>query len=84
MDGTATYRIKVGGRLNEHWADWLDGIHFTHEKARDGSTLTALESGEIDQASLHGLLKRLCDLNLCIHHLERIEEGASGSINGDR
>jgi hypothetical protein len=84
MDGTARYRIKVGGRLNGRWADWFDGMCITHEKAVNGSTLTSLESGEIDQAGLHGLLKRLRDLNLCLHCVERIDEKSAGSIDGDR
>ena len=84
MNGTARYRIQVAGRLDGRWVDWFDGMRFNHVKARDGSTLTSLESDPIDQAGLHGLLKRLGDLNLCIHHVERIEESASPSTDGDR
>ncbi|HEY69892.1 MAG TPA: hypothetical protein G4O08_04820 [Anaerolineae bacterium] len=83
MDGTARYRIKVVGRLNGRWEDWFDHIHITHEKGKGGATLTLLESGEIDQAGLHGILKRLRDLNLPLHCVERIDETAAGSIDGD-
>jgi hypothetical protein len=84
MDGTARYRIKVVGRLDGRWADWFDGMCITHEKAVNGSTLTSLESGEIDQAGLHGLLKRLRDLNLSLQCVERIDEREAGSNDGDR
>jgi hypothetical protein len=84
MDGTERYRIKVVGRLNGRWADWFDGMHIAHEKRKDGLTLTSLESGEIDQAGLHGLLKRLRDLNLSLHCVEKIEETASESNDEDR
>ena len=83
MEGKAKYRIKVIGRLDEGWSDWFEGMCIKHEPAQNGTTLTVLESGKIDQSALHGTLSRLRDLNLILYCLERIEETASGSSNGD-
>jgi hypothetical protein len=55
-----TYEIKLKGHLDESWADWLDGLIFTHES--DGST--TLRGEILDQASLHGLLKKIRDLGI--------------------
>ncbi len=40
------YEIKLKGHLNESWADWFDGMAFTHES--DGTT--TLTGKIIDQA----------------------------------
>jgi hypothetical protein len=82
MGGTARYRIKVAGRLDGGWAEWFDGMRISHEQAQDGATLTLLESGEIDQPALHGLLRRLRDLNLCLYYVERIEKSVLPSTKG--
>jgi hypothetical protein len=63
------YEIKLQGHLNESWAGWFDGLAFTHES--DG-TMTL--SGEIiDQAALHGLLKKVRDLGMPLLSVNRIE-----------
>ncbi|MCP4418467.1 MAG: hypothetical protein GY805_17755 [Chloroflexi bacterium] len=62
------YEIKLKGRLNESWADWFDGVVFTHES--DGTTTL---TGEIvDQAALHGLLKKVRDLGMPLISVNRV------------
>ncbi len=56
----AIYEIKLKGYLNNSWADWFDGMIFAHES--DGTT--TLTGKIIDQAALHGLLKKTRDLGL--------------------
>ncbi len=69
------YEIKLKGHLNESWADWFDGMAFTHES--DGTTTL---TGEIvDQAALHGLLKKVRDLGLPLISVNRIR---SDQIDG--
>ena len=63
------YEIKLKGHLNESWADWFEGLTFIHED--DGTTTI---TGEIvDQAALHGLLKKIRDLGLPLLSVNRIE-----------
>jgi hypothetical protein len=54
------YEIKLKGHLNHSWADWFDDLVLTHES--DGTT--TLMGEIIDQAALHGLLKKVRDLGL--------------------
>jgi hypothetical protein len=56
----ACYEIRVAGHLSPQWADWFEGLTITLEE--DGNTL--LTGSVIDQAALHGLLKKIRDLGL--------------------
>jgi hypothetical protein len=71
-----TYQIKFKGHLEESWADWFDGLTFTHES--DGTT--TLTGEVVDQAALHGLLKKIRDLGLpllSVNHLDLDREDSS-------
>ncbi|HRN69091.1 MAG TPA: hypothetical protein PK205_13230 [Promineifilum sp.] len=57
-----SYEIRVAGHLPPHWADWFEGLTITLEE--DGDTL--LTGPVIDQAALHGLLKKVRDLGLSL------------------
>ncbi len=59
-DQPAVYRIRVRGHLGSQWADWFEGLAITLED--DGSTL--LSGSVIDQAALHGILKKIRDLGM--------------------
>lgn len=54
------YEIRLKGHLDTRWADRFDGLSFTHES--DGTTI--LSGPVVDQAALHGLLRKVRDLNL--------------------
>jgi hypothetical protein len=54
------YQIGIKGHLSQQWMDWFDGMAITLEE--DGDTL--LTGPVIDQAALHGLLKKVRDLGL--------------------
>jgi hypothetical protein len=54
------YQIRIKGHLSQQWMDWFDGMAITLEE--DGDTL--LTGPVIDQAALHGLLKKVRDLGL--------------------
>ena len=58
-DGSGRYEIRVRGHLAARWAAWFDGFTLTPEN--DGTTVL---DGVIDQAALHGVLRRLADLGL--------------------
>ena len=72
FDQTATYQIKVQGRLDERWAQWFDGMSIAFEHSEDGSTVTVLTGLVIDQAALYGLINRIRDLGLPLISVGRI------------
>jgi len=55
-----SYEIRIKGHLDKHLAAWFEGLTITLEE--DGDTL--LTGPVVDQAALHGLLKRVRDLGL--------------------
>ena len=59
-DEPALYEIRLKGHLEARWADRLGGMTIT--LAENGETL--LTGPVIDQAALHGLLKKVRDLGL--------------------
>ena len=54
------YEIRVRGHLDACWASQFEGLTITLEA--DGNTLLA--GPVIDQAALHGLLKKVRDLGM--------------------
>lgn len=54
------YQIRLQGQLNRKWVDWFEGLTITVEE--DGNTLLA--GPVVDQAALHGLLKKVRDLGI--------------------
>ena len=59
-DQPVVYRIRIKGHLGHEWTDWFEGLTITLEE--DGDTL--LTGPVVDQAALHGLLRRVRDLGL--------------------
>lgn len=59
-DQASLYVIRLKGHLAGQWADWFDGLAV--ELTVGGDTL--LTGPVLDQAALHGLLKRVRDLGL--------------------
>jgi hypothetical protein len=54
------YEIRLKGHLDARWANWFEGLSFAHES--DGTTI--LSGPVVDQAALHGLLRKVRDLGL--------------------
>jgi|SRR5215211_565828 len=54
------YQIRVKSHLGSAWTDWFDGLCITLEENGD----TLLTGPLIDQAALHGLLKKVRDLGI--------------------
>jgi len=64
-----SYKIRIKGHLDDKWAEWFEGLTITLEENGD----TLLTSPVIDQAALHGLLKKIRDLGLPLVSVNRIE-----------
>ena len=67
------YQIRLKGHLGNEWADWFGGLSIT--LADNGDTL--LTGPAIDQAALHGLLKKVRDLGLPLLSVMCVEPGQS-------
>ena len=56
------YQIKIKGQLDTRWQDWFDGLTIT--PTGDGDTI--LSGVIVDQAALHGVLKKIRNLGLTL------------------
>ena len=70
------YQIRLKGHLGSQWTDWFEGLTVTLEE--DGTTL--LTGPVIDQAALHGLLKKVRDLGMPLVSVSPVEPGPSTSL----
>ena len=62
------YQIRIKGHLGREWTDWFEGLTITLED--DGETL--LTGALIDQAALHGLLRKVRDLGMPLVSVNRV------------
>ena len=70
-DQPRVYQIKIKGHLVPQWTDWFEGLTITLEE--DGDTL--LTGPVIDQAALHGLLKKVRDLGMPLLSVNFVDPG---------
>jgi hypothetical protein len=70
-DQPVIYRIRIKGHLGQHWADWFEGLAITLEDS--GETL--LTGPVVDQAALHGLLRKVRDLGLSLVSVSPVKPG---------
>lgn len=70
-DPPMVYEIRVRGHLDPRWVERFEGLSFTHE--RDGTTV--LSGPVVDQAALHGLLKRVRDLGIPLISVNQVGRG---------
>lgn len=71
-----TYRIRIKGHLKDRWAEWFGGMIISLDD--DGSTL--LTGPVIDQAALHGLLKKVRDLGMPLLSVNRVAPGEAPGL----
>jgi hypothetical protein len=74
------YEIRLKGHLGSQWTDWFDGLTITLEE--DGDTL--LTGPVIDQAALHGLLKKVRDLGMPLVSVSPLEPGPPTTLGTDQ
>jgi hypothetical protein len=58
------YQIKVKGKLDKSWSDWLGNGRIESEVEEDTTVITIITVTVIDQPALFGILDRLRDMNL--------------------
>ena len=62
------YEIRIKGHLDDKWADWFEGLTITRED--NGETL--LTDPVVDQAALHGVLRKVRDLGMPLLSVSRV------------
>ena len=65
------YQIRIKGHLGRQWTDWFGGLTLTLED--NGETL--LTGPVVDQAALHGLLRKVRDLGVPLLSVSRVKPG---------
>jgi hypothetical protein len=60
LDKPMLYQIRIRGHLDCQWTNWFEGLTITLEDNGD----TLLSGPVVDQAALHGLLKKVRDLGM--------------------
>ncbi len=65
------YEIRLKGHLEARWVKWFDGLAITLDE--NGNTL--LSGPVVDQAALHGLLKKVRDLGMPLVSVIQVEPG---------
>ncbi len=71
-----SYEIRIKGHLDKRWAAWFEGLTITLE----GNGDTLLTGPVIDQAALHGLLKKVRDLGMPLVSVSPREHGPSTTL----
>ncbi len=76
------YQIRIRGHLTDQWAEWFEGMTITLEE--DGNT--QLTGPVIDQAELHGLLKKVRDVGMTLlsvnqHYSAKGEDSMETKVN---
>jgi hypothetical protein len=65
------YQIRIKGHLGCEWTDWFGGLTLTLEDNGD----TLLTGPVVDQAALHGLLRKVRDLGVPLLSVNRVKPG---------
>ena len=70
-DEPGLYEIRIKGHLDDRWAAWFGGVTLTLED--NGETL--LTGPVVDQAALHGWLRKVRDLGMPLISVTRVRPG---------
>jgi hypothetical protein len=74
-DQPMVYQIRIKGHLGQQWTEWFEGLTITLED--NGETL--LTGPVVDQAALHGLLKKVRDLGMPLISVDPVKPGQAAA-----
>jgi hypothetical protein len=63
------YEIRIKGHLDQQWTEWFEGLTITLEDNGD----TLLTGHVVDQAALHGLLRKVRDLGMPLLSVDSVK-----------
>ncbi len=73
------YQIRIKGHLRREWSDWFLGLTITAQDLGD----TLLTGPVVDQAALHGLLKKVRDLGMPLLSVMSVKPDQAETSNGN-
>jgi len=76
-DQQVVYHIRVAGQLGRQWADWFEGLAITLDETGD----TLLTGPVVDQAALHGLLRKVRDLGMPLLSVVCVQPDEAGALD---
>jgi len=68
-DEPGRYEIRIKGHLDDQWAAWFEGLTISPEDNGD----TLLSGPVVDQAALHGLLRKVRDIGTPLISINRVK-----------
>ena len=71
------YQIRIKGHLGREWTDWFGGLSITLEDNGD----TLLTGPVVDQAALHGVLKKVRDLGMPLVSVKRVRPSEADAMH---
>ncbi len=74
------YEIRIKGHLGCQWTDWFGGLTITLEDNGD----TLLTGPVVDQAAMHGLLKKVRDLGMPLISVNRVQPDQADAPDGEQ
>jgi len=79
-DEPLVYQIRIRGHLDSQWTDWFEGLTIT--LTEDGDTL--LTGPVVDQAALHGVLRKVRDLGMPLISVNRVPSNETNPYRSKR
>jgi hypothetical protein len=78
-DQPLVYHIRIKGHLGPQWTDWFGGVTL----ALDANGETLLTCPVVDQAALHGLLRKVRDSGMVLLSVIQIEPSQAAAADAE-
>ena len=79
-DQPRVYQIRLKGHLSSQRMDWFEGLIITLEENGD----TLMTGTMIDQAALHGILKKVRDLGMPLLSLNSVDPASQDTSGNEQ